>query len=154
MPFFRAPPALWFEDMPADEALVPAVEGRDLAARVGHLFDSIRNPSTGEPYTSAEVARMTLGDLTEQEVEGIRAGKIADPTVGQVAALAGVFGVEPSYLVDRKESPSLDAELLEGLADETTREITREALRLAERERRLVLGIVRQFGSQSAPPNG
>ncbi|MDQ3863513.1 MAG: hypothetical protein M3317_08450 [Actinomycetota bacterium] len=45
-----------------------------------------------------------------------------------------------------KEPPSLDAELLEGHSDETTREITRGALRLPERERNIVLGIVRQFG--------
>jgi len=66
--------------------------------------------------------------------------------VGQVAALAAVFGVEPSYLMDRREPPLLDAELLEGLSDETTREITRRALSLPEREREIVLGIVRQFG--------
>jgi hypothetical protein len=46
----------------------------------------------------------------------------------------------------RSEPPSLDAELLEGLRDETTREITREVLRLSEREREIVLGIVQQFG--------
>ena len=45
-----------------------------------------------------------------------------------------------------QEPPSLDAELLEGLSDETTHEITRQARRLPERERRIVLGIVRQFG--------
>jgi hypothetical protein len=48
--------------------------------------------------------------------------------------------------MDRNEPPPLDAELLEGLSDETTREITREALRLPEREREIVLGIMRQFG--------
>jgi hypothetical protein len=85
---------------------------------------------------------MSAGGLTEEEVQGIRSGAIPDPTVGQVAALAGAFGVEPSYLVDRKEPPSLDAELPEGLRDKTTR----EALRLPEREREIVLGIVRQFG--------
>jgi hypothetical protein len=91
---------------------------------------------------------MSAGSLTEQEVEGIRTGDIGDPTVAQVAALAPVFGVERSYLVDRKEPPSLDAELLEGLSDETTREITRQALRLPEREKKIVLGIVRQLGDQ------
>ena len=67
-------------------------------------------------------------------------------------ALAAAFGVEPSYLVDRKEPPPLDAELLEGLRDETTREITREALRLPAREREIVLGIVRQFEAMSVTP--
>jgi hypothetical protein len=93
---------------------------------------------------------MSVGGLTEDEVEGIRSGAIPDPTVSQVAALPAVFGVEPSYLVDRKEPPKLDAELLEGLSDETTRQITREALRLPERERGIVLGIVRQFGDERA----
>jgi hypothetical protein len=106
----------------------------------------VRQPRTAELYTNAEVARMSAGALTEEEVEGIRTRRIADPTVGQVVSLAAVFGVEPSYLVDRGEPPTLDAELLDGLSDETTREITREAVRLPEREREIVLGIVRQFG--------
>ncbi len=38
---------------------------------------------------------------------------------------------------------------MEGLRDETTREITREALRLPERERAIVLGVVRQLGDAS-----
>jgi len=79
------------------------------------------------------------------DVEGIRTGTIDDPTVGQVAALAGVFGVEPSYLLDRGD-PVLDGELAEALRNETVREATREISRLPERERLLVLGIVRQFG--------
>jgi hypothetical protein len=97
---------------------------------------------------------MSAGGLTEGEAQGIRSGAIPDPTVSQVAALASVFGVEPSYLVDRKEPPSLDAKLLEGLGDETTRQITREALRLPERDRGIVLGIVRQFGAQSEGASG
>jgi transcriptional regulator with XRE-family HTH domain len=148
------PPEEWFEDVPGGAAQVTPVEGQDLAARVGHLFEVVRHPKTGEPYTNAEVARMSAGVLTEEEVQGIRTGAIPDPTVSQVAALAAAFGVEPSYLVDRKEPPPLDAELLEGLSDETTREITRQALRLPGRERRLVLGIVRQFGERGSPPSG
>ena len=64
--------------------------------RVGYLFDTIVHPRTGEPYTNAEVARMSAGGLTEEEAEGIRTGAVPDPTVGQVAALAAVFGVPPS----------------------------------------------------------
>ena len=97
---------------------------------------------------------MSAGDVTEEEVEGIRSRKIADPTVGQVAALAAVFGVPPSYLLDRGKDPSnLDEEVLKALADETAGAILRESARL-EREKAIVLGIVRQFGAQSAPPSG
>jgi hypothetical protein len=140
------PPEAWFGDSIGDGALSARPEGQDLAQRIGHLFEIIRHPRTGEPYTNAEVAGMSAGDLTEEEVEGIRSGGIVDPTVGQVAALAAVFGVEPSYLVDRKGPPPLDAELVEGMRDETMREITLRAMRLPERERGIVLGIVRQFG--------
>jgi len=148
------PPEAWFEDAPG--GAVARVEGQDrgIAARAESLFATITHPGTGEPYTNAEVARMSAGVLTEQEVEGIRTGKIADPTVGQVAALAAVFGVEPSYLVDRREVPPLDAETLDALADEMAAAILKKSARLREREKRIVLGIVRQFGDQGPPLSG
>jgi len=140
------PAAAWFDESGDGMPAGPGYEGQDLAGRVEHLFEVIKPPSIGEPYTNAEVSRAALGDLSEEDVEGIRTSAIGDPTVGQVEALAGVFGVEPSYLVDSKEPPTLDAELIEGLRDETTREMIREALRLPERERGIVLGVMRQFG--------
>jgi transcriptional regulator with XRE-family HTH domain len=62
------PPEAWFEDVPTGQTRDSLPEGQDLAARVAHLFDTIVHPRTGEPYTSAEVARMSVGGLTEQEV--------------------------------------------------------------------------------------
>ncbi len=147
-------PEAWFDESAGDGAPDGQNgEGRGIAGRVGHLFEAIRHPSSGEPYTNAEAARMSLGDLSEADVKGIRTGTISDPTVSQVAALAGVFGVEPSYLLDWGE-PVFDGELVEALRDETVREATHEIARLPERERRLVLGIVRQFGNQEAGPSG
>src|SRR5829696_3263862 len=97
-------PEVWFEEGLSDGRTTRrGGESGGFAGRVEHLFDAIRNPKTGEPYTNGEVARMTLGDLSEDEVEGIRSGAIGDPTVSQVAALASVFGVEPPYLLDRGE---------------------------------------------------
>jgi hypothetical protein len=97
---------------------------------------------------------MTLGDLSEEVVERIRTGTESDPSVGQVAAMASVFGVEPSYLLDRGEPSLLDAELVQALRDENVRDIIRESSRLPDGERRLVLGIVRQFRDQKAAPSG
>src|SRR5215203_4068621 len=51
-------------------------QSRGVAARLEHVFEVVRNPSTGEPYTNAEVARMTLGDLSEEDVEKIRSGAV------------------------------------------------------------------------------
>jgi len=142
------PPEVWFdEDLGEGRSIEQAGASRRVAGRLEHLFKVVRNPKTGEPYTNAEVARMTLGDLSEEEVERIRTGAVSDPTVGQVAALASVFGVEPSYLLDRGEPSLLDEELMQALRDEDVRDITRECWRLSGGERRLMLGIVRQFGS-------
>src|SRR5918999_2255690 len=149
------PPEVWFEDGLGEGRSIGQVEeSRGVAGQLEHVFEVVRNPKTGEPYTNAEVARMTLGDLSEEEVERIRTGAVRDPTVGQVAALASVFGVEPSYLLDRGEPSLLDEELVQALRDEDVRDITRESSRLPYRERQLVLGIVRQFRDQKAAPSG
>jgi transcriptional regulator with XRE-family HTH domain len=149
------PPEVWFEEhLGEGRSIGQAEESRGVAGRLEHVFEVVRNPKSGEPYTNGEVARMTLGDLSEEEVERIRTGAISDPTVGQVAALAGVFGVEPSYLLDRGQPSLLDQELVQALRDEDVRDITRESSRLPDRERQLVLGIVRQFRDQSKVPIG
>ena len=144
------PPEMWFEeDLGSEGGSPPQPEGRGIPGRVEHLFEVVKNPKTGESYTNAQVARMSAGEITEEEVEGIRTGKIADPSVGRVAALAAVFGVPPSYVLDRgTESEVLDEEALKALADKTAGAILKESAGLPEREKRLVLGIVRQFGSQ------
>ena len=51
--------------------------------------------------------------------------------------------------MDRDTDPSvLDEETLAALSDETANAILRESTRLPEREKRIVLGIVRQFEPQ------
>jgi transcriptional regulator with XRE-family HTH domain len=142
-------PEVWFEeDLGKGRSIGQAEGSYGVAGRLEHLFEVVSNPKTGKSYTNAEVARMTLGDLSEEDVEKLRSGAVGDPSVGQVAALASVFGVEPSYLLDRGEPSLLDEELVEALRDEDVRDITRESSRLPDAERRLVLGIVRQFGDQ------
>jgi len=64
---------------------------------------------------------MSLGDLTEEDLEGLRSGSVTDPPLSHVVALARAFGVEPSYLVDRIDDSVLDREIVEALRDDTTR---------------------------------
>jgi transcriptional regulator with XRE-family HTH domain len=147
-------PEVWFEDgLGEGRSIGQPEESRGVVGRLEHLFEVVSNPKTGEPHTNGEIARMTLGDLSEEDVEKIRTGAISDPTVGQIAALVSVFGVEPSYLLDRRDPSLLDEELVQALRDEDVREITRESSRLPDGERRLVLGIVRQFRDQMAAPS-
>lgn len=144
------PPELWFEE---DLGSVGEVSAEQLSggipSRLEHLFEAIRNPNSGEPYTNSDLARMSAGVLAEGDVEGIRTGKYADPLVSQVVALAAAFGVPSSHLMDRgREPPVLDEKVMEALADETAGAILRESAHLPEREKRIVLGIVRQFSDQ------
>ena len=145
------PPELWFEDvenLPKAVGPLRGEERRSIAERVRHLFETIKNERTGEPYTDAEVARMSLGDLTEEEVEGIRTGRIGNPTVAQVLALSEVFGVDPSYLLDRgKEPPLLDEEALRALGDQRSRLLLHKSLGLSDGEKDMLIDMVERLGN-------
>jgi len=120
------PPEVWFDEgLGQGRSIGQAEQSRGVAGKLEHLFEVVRNPKTGEPYINAEVARMTLSDLSAEGVERIRTGAKTEPSVGQVAALARVFGVEPSYLLDKEEPSLLDEELVQALRDEDVRAITR-----------------------------
>jgi hypothetical protein len=67
-----------------------------------------------------------------------------------VENLGDVAGVRPSWLLDRDDNLTLlDEEVTAALQDETVRAVLREVMRLPERENKIVLGIVRQFGEMS-----
>ena len=145
------PPELWFED--ADE-IRNAVQveypdrEQNIADRLNHLFEVIKNERTGEPYTNADVARMSLGEVTEKDVEGIRTGTLRNPTVGQVVALAEAFGVHPSYFLDTGKKPTLLGEQeLHALEDKRARAILNESLGLSDREKDMVLDMIQHLGN-------
>jgi DNA-directed RNA polymerase specialized sigma24 family protein len=84
--------------------------------------------------------------LASPEYATLRA-RLENAHASAEAALAGIFGMGPAYLLDR-EKPVFDGTLVEALQDETVQEVACEISRLSERDRRLMLGIVRQFGSR------
>jgi len=140
------PPTLWFEEeLSGTDGRGAAGIPTGLAGRVERLFEVIEDPKTGETYTSASIARMSLGDLTEEDVEGLRSGSVTDPPLSHVVALARAFGVEPSYLVDGTGEALTGAEVARALSDEEVREIALGCARLPRREKGIVVGIVRQF---------
>jgi hypothetical protein len=67
-----------------------------------------------------------------------------------VAALARAFGVEPSYLVDGTGEALLGGEITRALSDNEVWEIALGCVRLSRREKRIVLGVVRQFSRPCA----
>jgi hypothetical protein len=73
-------PEVWFEDgLGNGRPTIPGGASASLAGPLEHLFEVVRNPKTGEPYTNADVARMTLGDLSEEDIERMRTGADSDP---------------------------------------------------------------------------
>jgi transcriptional regulator with XRE-family HTH domain len=148
------PPELWFEE--ADEirttVQVEQPDREDIADRLNHLFEVVKNERTGEPYTNADVARMSLGEVAEKDVEGIRTGTIENPTIGQVVALAEAFGVHPSYFLDTGKKPALLGEReINALEDQRARAILNESLDLSDREKDMVLDMIQHLGKLHDP---
>jgi hypothetical protein len=54
-------PEASFEETRGDRAHLGPTGKQDLAGSVRHLFETMVYPRTGEPYTNAEVVRMSLG---------------------------------------------------------------------------------------------
>ncbi len=143
------PPELWFDDDPTPETTTPGeshLEHADIAEKVARLMGIPKTEASARSYTDADVARLSFGDLTADDVEAIRTGGQPDPSVEQVRALAGVFGVNPSYFVNlTKGLPLLDQGAMEIFRNETVRTIAYKSLRLKGREQQMVLNIIRQL---------
>jgi transcriptional regulator with XRE-family HTH domain len=143
------PPELWFEESPGlvDGTPLDTVPGRlSVADKANRLLEIIKNETTGRPYTNAEIARLSLGALTEEHVEQIRAGRLTDPSMNQIVTLAEAFGVHPAYFLDStRKPPILDEEAMSIFRDETVSAIAHKSLHLPGREREMILGIIRQF---------
>jgi transcriptional regulator with XRE-family HTH domain len=151
------PPELWFEEAGGilHASHVEQPTGKKIADRLNHLFEVIKNERTGEPYANAEVARPSLGDLTEEDVGGIREGRIENPTMSQVVALAEAFGVHTSYFLDTGKEPTLLGEQeINALGDQKAREILNESLGLSEREKDMVLDMIQHLGRLHDPEHG
>lgn len=139
------PPELWFDDSLGAKPH-PMVTGEDdatVAERLEHLFETVIDEKRDKSYTSAEIAKMSFGEITEEEVAGIRSGSIEHPTLDQVLALSEAFGVDPSYFTRRVQprdgTPA-------SLAQEESTTIVRKTLALSGEDRRVVLDLLDHLG--------
>lgn len=149
-------PELWFEEglrlEAGARAELPREGGGGVAERINHLFEVVKDERNDASFTNAEVARMSLGDLTEKDVDDLRSERVPNPSVDQVVALADVFGVHPSYFLERENNtPLLDEEAMRALRDEKTNAILHRSVRLPDREKEMILGILKQFEDLREP---
>lgn len=143
------PPALWFEDVP-DPGGTPLVaspgQGATISDRLEALLRTSADERSGERYSDADLARFSMGALTEQEVAGIRTGNTPDPSIEQVLALAEVFAIDPSYFLDTEtKAPLLDRASLEGLSNQKARIIHHKSLELSDREQDLIIDMINRL---------
>ena len=113
------------------------------------LLDAYRRPD-GSRWTGQQLDEATEGLVTRSYFTNLRKGRIRSPGYEKMAAIAKAMGFPPAAWFDEDtgKEPAMDWGLAGALRDETIRDTVREMSRLSGRERRLVLGIVRQFGDQ------
>lgn len=148
------PVELWFETELERGADLHTGSGQGtFAARLERLFEVTLNERTHRPFTNAEVAGLSLGKLTEEQVESMRSGELEDPTLRQLLALSEVFEVDHSYwFADDRRQPLLDREALEALRDEDNQKILHKSLRLSGRDRVMLLTLAEEMGLADRKP--
>ena len=126
-----------------------------IAQRFEHLLDSYRQPD-GSRWTGQQIDEATDGLVTRSYVTNLSKGRIKSPGYEKMAAIAKAMGFPPGAWFEEStgNESALDWGLAGVLKDETIRDTVREMSRLSKRERRLVLGIVRQFENPGEPPSG
>jgi transcriptional regulator with XRE-family HTH domain len=137
-----------------------------IADKFEHFLEVYRRPDDSR-WGGQDLHNATGGVVTRSYVSNLRKGRIENPGFEKLRAIAKamnfppelwfedvenlgeVSGARPSWFVDGEDNLALlDGELVEALRDDTSRTILSEVARLPERERRIVLGMVRQFEEQ------
>lgn len=116
-----------------------------VSERFARLLELYRKPD-GLEWGGQNLEKATGGVVSRSYVTNLRKGRIGSPGLDKLEAIAGAMGFPPQLWFSEEAGNRVpDAALSAALEDETVREILEEALRLAPRDRRLLLGIARQI---------
>ncbi len=123
-------------------------EGREdhVSQRFGRLLALYRRPD-GSEWGGQNLERATGGAVGRSYVSNLRNGRIENPGLAKLEAIAGAMGFPPQLWFGDAEERAPDAALAAALEDGTTRDLLEEVLRMGQKDRRLLLGIARQIAS-------
>ena len=121
-----------------------AAERGSLATRLNALFAAVTNPRTGNEYTDREVADLSFGRLTEDQVRRAREGELEDLKGAQYLALSEVFGVDTRYWY-ADPGFALDQDTIEALRDERNALILNKMSQRSPEEKDILLNLLDQI---------
>ena len=122
-----------------------------VSERFRRLLALYRKPD-GSEWGGQDLEYATGGAVTRSYVTNLKKGRIENPGLAKLGAIAAAMGFPPSlWFGGAEEGRATDDALLAALEDETLRSILAVAMRLRPKDRRLLLGIARQI---SPPPEG
>jgi transcriptional regulator with XRE-family HTH domain len=113
--------------------------------RFGRLLSLYRRPD-GSEWGGQDLEDATGGVVTRSYVSNLKKGRIENPGLAKLEAIAGAMGFPPALWFDTEVGDRTPpVALAAALEDGTAREILEEVLRMGQKDRRLLLGIARQI---------
>ena len=115
-----------------------------VSERFRRLLALYRKPDGGE-WGGQDLENATGGAVGRSYVANLKKGRIENPGLSKLEAIAGAMGFPPALWFGEEKGRAADDALVAALKDETLRSILEEARRLRPKDRRLLLGIARQI---------
>lgn len=118
-----------------------------VSQRFKRLIALYRKPD-GREWGGQDLEEATDGAVTRSYVTNLKKGRIENPGLSKLEAIAGAMGFPPELWFGTTGNERVeDAALLAALEDETLRAVLAEARRLGRRDRDLLLRMARQIAS-------
>lgn len=119
-----------------------------VSERFGRLLTLYRRPD-GREWGRQELQDETGGAVTRSYVANLKAGRIENPGLAKLEAMAGAIGFPPELWFggDAYTGRVPDEAVAAALKDETVGAILEEVVRLGARDRKLPLRMARQVSS-------
>jgi transcriptional regulator with XRE-family HTH domain len=121
--------------------------------RFVRLLALYRRPD-GSEWGGQDLEDATDGTVPRSYVTNLRKGRIENPGLSKLEAIAKAMGFSPALWFGEEGDRIEDEALLNILKDETARKILGEVLRLGPRDRELLLGIARQISADDRGRSG
>ncbi len=115
-----------------------------VSERFARLLALYRKPD-GSEWGGQDLERATGGALSRSYVANLKKGRIENPGLAKLEAIAGAMGFTPALWFGEEEGRPADEALLAALKDESLRSILEEARRLRPKDREMLLRIARQI---------